>query len=149
MPTAHAPPARKHASMAKPRKIECLKPEPFYSDLKLYKCRGRCRCFKLTCVEVAAQCCRKAAPARRCRLQLGVAAPSIDLTRRICSIDVASSWARATSSGGGTRLMLVSNGTAFSECSYVGRGGLPDEKTHTPNVLCHVCHFGVLAFAFD
>jgi hypothetical protein len=66
--------------MAKPRKIECLKPEPFYSDLKLYKRRGRCRCFKLTCVEVAALCCRKAAPARRCRLQLGVAAPSIDLT---------------------------------------------------------------------
>ena len=45
--------------------------------------------------------------------------------------------------------MLVSNGTASSEWSYVGRDGLPDEKTYTLNVLCRVCHFGVLAFAFD
>jgi hypothetical protein len=82
-------------------------------------------------------------------LQLGVAAAFIDLTRRIGSIDVAPSWARATSSGGGMRSMLVLNGAASSEWSSVARGGLPDEKTHTLNVLCRVCHFGVLAFAFD
>jgi hypothetical protein len=45
--------------------------------------------------------------------------------------------------------MLMSNGTAFSERSYVARGGLPDEITHTLNVRCRVCHFGVLAFRFD
>jgi len=94
-------------------------------------------------------CCRKAAAARQCRLQPGVAAAFIDLTRRIGSIDVAPSWVGATSSGGSKRSMLVSNGPASSEWSYVARGGLPDEKTHTLNVLCHVCHFGVLAFAFD
>jgi len=47
------------------------------------------------------------------------------------------------------RSMLVLNGAASSEWSSVARGGLPDEKTHTLNVLCRVCHFGVLAFAFD
>jgi hypothetical protein len=82
-------------------------------------------------------------------LQLGVAAAFIDLTRRIGSIDVAPSWVRATSSGGDLRSMLVSNGTASSEWSYVGRDGLPDEKTYTLNVFYRVCHFGVLAFAFD
>jgi hypothetical protein len=55
---------------------------------------------------------------------------------------------RATS-GGGMRPMLVSNGMAFSEPSYVARGGLPDENADTLNVCCHVCHFGVLAFPFD
>jgi hypothetical protein len=45
--------------------------------------------------------------------------------------------------------MLVSNGTAFSERSYVACGELPDENVHTLNVCCHVCHFGVLAFRFD
>ena len=94
-------------------------------------------------------CCRKAATVRQYRLQRGVAAAFIDLTRRIGSIDVAPNCARATSSGGGMRSMLALNGAASSEWSYVARGGLPDEKTHTLNVLCHVCHFGVLAFAFD
>jgi len=47
------------------------------------------------------------------------------------------------------RPMLVSNGSAFSERSYVACGELPDENAHTLNVCCHVCHFGVLAFAFD
>jgi hypothetical protein len=47
------------------------------------------------------------------------------------------------------RSTLALNGAASSEWSYVAHGGLPDEKTHTLNVLCHVCHFGVLAFAFD
>jgi hypothetical protein len=61
---------------------------------------------------------------------------------------VAPNWVRATS-GGGMRPMLVSKGTAFSERSYVARGGLPDENAHTLNVCCHVCHFGVLAFRFD
>jgi len=45
--------------------------------------------------------------------------------------------------------MLVPNGTAFSERSYVACGELPDENAHTLNVCCHVCHFGVLAFRFD
>ena len=45
--------------------------------------------------------------------------------------------------------MLVSNGTAFPEQSYVARGELPDENAHTLNVCCHVFHFGVLAFRFD
>ncbi len=47
------------------------------------------------------------------------------------------------------RAMLVSNGTAFSERSYVACGELPDENVHTLNVCCRVCHFGVLAFRFD
>jgi hypothetical protein len=54
-----------------------------------------------------------------------------------------------TTSGGGMRAMLVPNGTAFSERSYVACGELPAENVHTLNVCCHVCHFGVLAFRFD
>src|SRR5262249_39843211 len=75
--------------------------------------------------------------------ELGVAAASIDLTRRIGSIDVAASWVRATSGGGGTRSMLVSNGTASSEL-FICRP-LMDCQTKRPISLMYFAVYATLA----